>query len=156
MMLVMPHRLILYDTIEIPKEWLIYVRREVQPFWNNLKLFQGMPTGTVQAVQTVQTVQGMSCLPAFPKMDTASVKPLVLLLCFWLRYIAVSADEDEVWLHGICAKFPLVGARMRWFQSLSGNRKKVRPYVPSCSFFQNPNGYNRLLDAFGTIYGNET
>lgn len=38
----------------------------------------------------------MSCLPAFPKMDTASVKPLVLLLCFWLRYIAVAEDENDM------------------------------------------------------------
>lgn len=114
----------------------------MQPSWNNLKVFQGMPTGTplkdpnmVQTVQTAQTaVQGMSCLPAFPKMDTASVKPLVLLLCFWLRYIAVSADEDEVWPHGVCAKLPLLGAHMLWFQSPSGNQERVRPlflHVPS-------------------------
>lgn len=38
----------------------------------------------------------MSCLPAFPKMDTASVKPLVLLLCFWLRYLVVAADEKDM------------------------------------------------------------
>ena len=37
----------------------------------------------------------MACLPSFPKMDAASVKPLVLLLCFWLRYVAVAEDENE-------------------------------------------------------------
>eukprot|EP00434_Breviolum_minutum_P031926 symbB.v1.2.028233.t1/scaffold2972.1/size66174/2 len=37
----------------------------------------------------------MACLPSFPKMDATSVKPLVLLLCFWLRYLAVAEDENE-------------------------------------------------------------
>lgn len=81
----------------------------------------------------VQPVQGMSCLPAFPKMDTASVKPLVLLLCFWLRYIAVSADEDDV--SPVCmAVLPLVGTQMLWFQPLWKNQNKGSTMVPSCSF----------------------
>ncbi|CAJ1404681.1 unnamed protein product [Effrenium voratum] len=37
----------------------------------------------------------MSCLPFLPKMDTAAVKPLVVLLCFWVRYLAFCKDESE-------------------------------------------------------------
>ncbi|CAE7240958.1 YNR073C [Symbiodinium necroappetens] len=37
----------------------------------------------------------MSIIPGLPPMDTPTIKPIVQLLCLWVRYIISSADEVE-------------------------------------------------------------
>ena len=37
----------------------------------------------------------MSIIPGLPPMDTPTIKPIVQLLCLWVRYIISSTDEVE-------------------------------------------------------------
>ena len=37
----------------------------------------------------------MGLIPNLPPMDTPTIKPIVQLLCLWVRYLTASADETE-------------------------------------------------------------
>lgn len=89
-------------------QWPVGNQKKQGPSWNVADFLTAFPwvlvfTSKTEAPSSPQKStyneladsEGMACLPSFPKMDAASVKPLVLLLCFWLRYLAVAEDENE-------------------------------------------------------------